>query len=138
MTFKIVTDPVISLNDITKTFGDPNFDLTPTSTSPAPFSFTISNTNIAILNDNNVNIQNAGSTSIIVRQEAMENFIEATKSVVLTVIKADPQIVLNEIVKIYGDDDFKISPTSNSNGQFSFNIENPLIGSVNGDTISIL
>ena len=125
MTLKIVTDPVISLNDITKTFGDPNFDLTPTSTSPAPFSFTISNTNIAILNDNNVNIQNAGSTPIIVRQEAMENFIEATKSVVLTVIKADPQIVLNEIVKIYGDDDFKISPTSNSNGQFSFNIENP-------------
>ena len=138
MTLKIVTDPVISLNDITKTFGDPNFDLAPTSTSPAPFSFTISNTNIAILNDNNVNIQNAGSTSIIVRQEAMENFIEATKSVVLTVIKADPQIVLNEIVKIYGDDDFKISPTSNSNGQFSFNIENPLIGSVNGDKISIL
>ena len=138
MTLKIVTDPVISLNDITKTFGDPNFDLTPTSTSPAPFSFTISNTNIAILNDNNVNIQNAGSTSIIVRQEAMENFIEATKSVVLTVIKADPKIVLNEIVKIYGDDDFKISPTSNSNGQFSFNIENPLIGSVNGDIISIL
>jgi gliding motility-associated-like protein len=138
MTLKIVTDPVISLNDITKTFGDPNFDLAPTSTSPAPFSFTISNTNIAILNDNNVNIQNAGSTSIIVRQEAIENFIEATKSVVLTVIKADPKIVLNEIVKIYGDDDFKISPTSNSNGQFSFNIENPLIGSVNGDIISIL
>jgi len=138
MTLKIVTDPVISLNDITKTFGDPNFDLAPTSTSPAPFSFTISNTNIAILNDNNVNIQNAGSTSIIVSQEAIENFTEATKSVVLTVIKADPKIVLNEIVKIYGDDDFKISPTSNSNGQFSFNIENPLIGSVNGDIISIL
>ena len=138
MTLKIVTDPVITLNDITKTFGDPNFDLTPTSTSPAPFSFTISNTNIAILNNNNVNIQNAGSTSIIVRQEAIGNFVEATTSVVLTVLKADPQIVLNEIVKIYGDVDFKISPTSNSNGQFSFTIENPLIGSVNASTISIL
>ena len=138
MTLKIVTDPVITLNDITKTFGDPNFDLTPTSTSPAPFSFTISNTNIAILNNNNVNIQNAGSTSIIVRQEAIGNFIEATTSVVLTVLKADPLIVLDEIVKIYGDVDFKISPTSNSNGQFSFTIENPLIGSVNASTISIL
>lgn len=138
MTLKIVTDPVITLNDITKTFGDPNFDLTPTSTSPAPFSFTISNTNIAILNNNNVNIQNAGSTSIIVRQEAIGNFVEATTSVVLTVLKADPQIILNEIVKIYGDVDFKISPTSNSNGQFSFTIENPLIGSVNASIISIL
>lgn len=138
MTLKIIKDPVITLNDISKTFGDPNFDLTPTSSSPAPFSFTISNTNIAILNGNNVNIQNAGNTSIIVRQEAISNFAEATRSIVLTVLKADPRIVLNEIVKTYGDDDFEISPTSNSNGQFSFNIENPLIGSVNGDRISIL
>jgi len=138
MTLRILKDPVITLNDVIKTFGDPNFDLTPTSSSPAPFSYSISNTNIAILNDKNVNIQNAGSTTITIRQEAIGNFTEARTSIVLTVLKADPHIVLNQIVKIYGDDDFKISPTSNSNGQFSFNIENPLIGSVNGDTISIL
>ena len=40
MTLQILTDPVINFNDITKTYGDPVFELTPTSTSPAPFSLT--------------------------------------------------------------------------------------------------
>ena len=62
MTLKIITDPVISLDNITKIFGDANFELTPTSTSPSPFTFTISNTNIATLNGSNVAIQNNSYT----------------------------------------------------------------------------
>ena len=137
MTLKIITDPVINFDDITKIFGDANFKLTPSSTSPAPFTFTISNTNIATLSGSNVTIQNTGSTTIFVKQEAYENFAEASASIVLTVLKAEPEIILSEIVKTYGDIDFEIYPTSNSNGQFSFTIENPSIASVNGNLISI-
>ena len=80
--------------------------LTPSSTSLAPFTFTISNTNIATLTGSDVTIQNTGSTTILVKQEASENFAEASASIVLTVLKAEPEIILNEIVKTYGDSDF--------------------------------
>ena len=138
MTLQIVTDPVISFNDITKIFGDADFELTPTSTSPAPFSFTISNTNISSLNGSNLTIKNTGSTTIFVKQEGYENFIGANTSIVLTVLKADPKIVLNEIIKTYGDPDFEISPTSNSKGQFSFSIKNSSIATVSNNIINIL
>jgi gliding motility-associated-like protein len=138
MTLKIIKDPVINFDDITKIFGDANFALTPSSTSPAPFTFTISNTNIATLRGSDVTIQNTGSTTILVKQEASENFAEASASIVLTVLKAEPEIILNEIVKTYGDSDFEIYPTSNSNGQFSFTIENPTIASINENKFSIL
>jgi len=138
MTLKIITDPVINFDDITKIFGDANFELNPSSTSPASFTFTISNTNIATLSGSDVTIQNTGSTTIFVKQEAYENFAEASASIVLTVLKAEPEIILNEIVKTYGDSDFDIYPTSNSNGQFSFTIENPTIASINENKVSIL
>ncbi|MDG2062493.1 MAG: gliding motility-associated C-terminal domain-containing protein [Flavobacteriaceae bacterium] len=138
MTLQIVTDPVISFNDITKIFGDDDFELKPTSTSPAPFTFTISDTNIATLSGSNITVQNTGSTTIVVKQEAYENFIGASASMVLTVLKADPKIILNEIIKTYGDSDFEISPTSNSKGQFSFSIENLLIATVSNNKVKIL
>ncbi|MDC3276057.1 gliding motility-associated C-terminal domain-containing protein [Flavobacteriaceae bacterium] len=138
MTLQIVTEPVISFNDITKIFGDDDFELKPTSTSPAPFTFTISDTNIATLSGSNVTIQNTGSTTIVVKQEAYGNFIGTSASMVLTVLKADPKIILNEIIKTYGDPDFEISPTSNSKGQFSFSIENLLIATVSNNKVKIL
>ena len=138
MTLEILTDPVINFNDITKTYGDPVFELTPTSTSPAPFSFTISDTNIANLNGSSVSVLNSGNTIISVSQEAYGNFKAANASMILTVLKANPIISLDEIIKTYGDPDFEISPTSNSDAQFNFNIEDSSIASVDGNIISLL
>ena len=138
MTLQIVTDPVINFNDITKTYGDPDFELTPTSTSPAPFSFTISDTNIANLSGSSVSVRNSGNTIISVSQEAYGDFKAANASMILTVLKANPIISLDEIIKTYGDPDFEISPTSNSGAQFNFNIEDPSIAYVDGNKISLL
>ena len=138
MTLQILTDPVINFNDITKTYGDPDFKLNPTSTSPAPFSFTISDTNIANLNGSSVSVLNSGNTIISVSQEAYGNFKAANASMILTVLKANPTISLDEIIKTYGDPNFEISPTSNSGAQFNFNIEDPSIANVNGNIISLL
>ena len=138
MTLQILTDPVINLNDITKTYGDPDFELTPTSTSPAPFSFTISDTNIANIIGSSVSVLNSGNTIISVSQEAYGDFNGANASMILTVLKANPTISLDEIIKTYGDPDFKISPTSNSTGQFSFSIEKPSIATVSNDSVQIL
>ena len=138
MTLRILTDPVINFNDITKIYGDPDFDLTPTSTSPAPFSFTISDTNIANLSGSSVSIRNSGNTIVSVSQEAYGNYKATNASMILTVLKANPIISLDEIIKTYGDPDFEISPTSNSTGQFSFSIEKPSIATVSNNRVQIL
>ena len=43
-------DPTFSFSDLTKTFGDPNFDLSTSSNSNGIITFTISNTSVARLN----------------------------------------------------------------------------------------
>ena len=43
-------DPTFSFSDLTKTFGDPNFDLSTSSNSNGVITFTISNTSVARLN----------------------------------------------------------------------------------------
>ena len=138
MTLRILTDPVINFNDITKIYGDPDFELTPTSTSSAPFSFTISDTNIANLSGSSVSIRNSGNTIVSVSQEAYGNYKATNASMILTVLKANPTISLDEIIKTYGDPDFEISPTSNSTGQFSFSIEKPSIATVSNNRVQIL
>ena len=55
----------------------------------------------------------------------------------LTILKANPNIVLEDIVKTYGHSDFEINPTSNSSGNFSFSVENKSIASIENNTVSI-
>ena len=137
MTLQVVADPIVLFDDITKTFGDPNFELTAISTSPAPFTFTISDTLIAGLNSSTVTIKKAGTTIVFVKQEAFGNYNALTSSMTLTILKANPNIVLEDIVKTYGHSDFEINPTSNSSGNFSFSVENKSIASIENNTVSI-
>ena len=46
----------ITFDDLTKTYGDPNFEFTATSSSTGAFSFTISNTSIATMVDSVKNL----------------------------------------------------------------------------------
>ena len=137
MTLQVVADPIILFDDVTKTFGDPNFELTAISTSPAPFTFTISDTLIAELNSSTVTIKKAGTTIVFVKQEAFGNYNALTSSMTLTILKANPNIVLQDIIKTYGDSDFEINPSSNSSGDFSFSVDNTSIASIENNTVSI-
>lgn len=137
MTLQVVADPIILFDDVTKTFGDPNFELTAISTSPAPFTFTISDTLIAELNSSTVTIKKAGTTIVFVKQEAFGNYNALTSSMTLTILKANPNIVLQDIIKTYGDSDFEINPSSNSSGNFSFSVDNTSIASIENNTVSI-
>lgn len=139
MTLQIVANPIIQFNDITKTYGDSNFDLTAISTSPAPFVFSIQDTSIAsLVSTDTVRIENAGSTTVSVRQEATGFYNALTGSMTLTVLKASPTIYLEDLVKTYGDDAFQLQPTSSSTGEFSFSIENLTVANINSDRVNIL
>lgn len=117
-------DPIIDFIDITKTFGDLDFNLAATSISTGEFTFSIADPSIAILSGSKVNITGVGSSVVTVNQSEDKNYNAASKTILLTVNKRDPVINFENIIKEVNDPDFNISATSNSNGKLTYNIIN--------------
>ncbi|MEK9612853.1 MAG: gliding motility-associated C-terminal domain-containing protein, partial [Flavobacteriaceae bacterium] len=120
-----------------KTYGDPDFNLSATSSSTGAFSFSISDTDIATLTGSNTTIQGAGTTSVTVSQAADSNYNAATVTRTLTVNKANPILTFNDITKTYGDPDFNLSATSSSTGEFSYDILDNSIATINGSWVTL-
>ena len=106
--------PLIQVSDIVKTFGGANFDLTATSSSTGAFTYTVADQSVASINGNTVTILGAGSTSITVTQAEDNNFTSATATFSLTINKADVIIMIDDITKNYGDNDFNLTAVSSS------------------------
>ena len=66
--------PTLSFNNVTKTFGDLDFNLTATSSSTGAFTFNILDTNIATVTGSNTTIVGAGTTTVTVTQAADSNY----------------------------------------------------------------
>jgi gliding motility-associated-like protein len=123
-------DPnIIISNIITRTYGDPNFNLTATSSSTGIFSFNALDSAIASISSNTVSIAGAGTTTIIVSQMSDLFYNAASSSLTLIVYKADPIINFPDVTKIFGDPDFPISATSSSTGDFAYSIDDLRIAS---------
>ena len=140
-TFKIfVGKGVSSLNfaDITKTFGDESFTITPTTNSTGAITYTVSDTRIGSATGNLIAINGAGSTKIKIEQSSDDKFNSKIIYVNLTVLKASHNVIFNDIVKTYGDPDFLLSFTSSSTGDFSLEPLNPTVVSIIGSNTSIL
>lgn len=93
--FQVVkANPVITQSDISKTFGDDDFLLNPTSASSGSFSFVSGNTEIFILNGNEADILGAGTTVLNITQQPTANYFGTTKTVSVTVNKASSTITV--------------------------------------------
>lgn len=103
--------PKLEIDDIVKTYGDPNFTLNATSNSGGQISYKINNSNgvASITSNNTVNILKAGDTTIKVTQKATANYHSISKIINLKVRKTDPIITTVDISKNLGDDDFDIT-----------------------------
>ena len=128
----------IQVNDIIKTFGDADFDLSATSSNTGAFTYTVTDQNIATVNGSTVTIVGAGSTSITVVQAEDDNFASSTATFTLTVNKTDLIISLEDISKTYGDDDFNLSASSSSTGAYTYSVTNQNIATLNGNTLTIV
>ena len=121
-------DPNIFISNIvTRTFGDPDFDLTATSSSTGIFSYVAIDSTIASISSSSVTIAGAGTTTIIVNQASDAFYNAASSSLTLIVYKADPIIYFPDVTKIFGDPDFSISATSSSTGDFAYSIDDTRI-----------
>ena len=61
----------------------------------------------------------------------------AVDSITFEIFKL-PTITVSNVVKVFGDSDFLLSPSSNSTGSFSYSPLTPGIVSISGDSVSIL
>ena len=78
-------DPTIVVNDISKTFGDEDFQIDVNSNSLGNFTFDIENQQIAEVENGVLSILSAGTTTITVSQDADENYNSGSASFLLTV-----------------------------------------------------
>ena len=125
-------DLIIEAEDITVTYGDPDFTLTATSSSTGGYTFTALTGGIVNITGSNASIAGAGSTTILVTQAADTNYNSATTTFTITVLPADPIIDVEDILKTCGDPDFALTATSSSTGGYTFYSSDPSVVSVDG------
>jgi len=131
-------DTSITFNDLVKTFGDADFNLSASSSSTGAFTYSITDQNVATVTGSTTTIVGAGSTSVIVNQASDTNYNAATATITLTVNKADPTITFNNVNKSFIDPDFNLSATSSSTGALTYSIADTDVATVSGNTVSIV
>ena len=124
-----------------KTYGDSPFTISaPSSNSSGAFTFTSSNTNIAFISGNTITIVGTGTCNITATQEATTNYDSATTSALFTVGQLSPTIgSFSFPTKIFGDSPFIVTtPSSNSDGTFSYTSSDTNVATIFGNTITIV
>jgi len=125
----------------TVTFGSIPFTLTPpTSNSIGSFTYTSSNTGVATISGSTLTVLNVGSATITATQLTTVNYLQASTTATFTINKAAPTLGAFTISTVtFGASPFLIvSPTSNSNGVFTYASLDPTIASISGSTLTVV
>ena len=141
ITVNKATATLSSMTAITKTYGDPTFNLAvPTSVATGAVTFASSDTNVATISGTTVTIVGAGTATITATQATDANYLEATTTFVLTVNKITPTLgLMTAISKTFGDTNFTItSPSTNSSGRFTYTSSDTNVATITGDVVTIV
>ena len=134
--------PVITNFSVpTKTFGDATFSLVdPSSNSTGLFTYSSSNTAIATIAGNVVTIVGGGTATITVVQASTVDYDIGTSTASFIVGPATTVITSFSVsAKTYGDASFNIiTPTTNSNGAFTYTSSNTAVATISGNVVTIV
>lgn len=138
----IKADQTIAFEELNvKTFGDPDFTLQSTASSDLKVYFTSSDTNIAVVNETNVHIKNAGECFITANQDGNSFYNKAQSiSKKLIILKADQSIEIDSIsTHTFGDKPFKVKAIASSGLPIKYSSTDTNIVKVDSDaTIEII
>ncbi|MBN1599329.1 MAG: gliding motility-associated C-terminal domain-containing protein [Bacteroidales bacterium] len=136
VTFVIQTISFPALPEMT--YGDPPLTLSATASSGLQVTFTSSNTTVASIEGNILDINSTGSANIIAMQVGDGTFAPARYIRVLNVMKAEQVITFpNPGNKTYGDPDFTLDATSSSGLPVYYSTSNPEVAIVAGNIVNI-
>ena len=122
-----------------KTFGDAPFTLSATASSNLPVSFNVISGAATINASNELTITGAGSVTVRATQTGNSLYNAATPvNQSFDVDKASQTISFSFLpTKNLGDDDFKLTATSDSGLPVSYSSSVPAVASVDGDSVFI-
>jgi len=126
---------------LNKYLGDSSFVLTAqSSNSTSLINYSTSNPAVATISGSTVNILKFGLVTITATQSVTANYLAASTTCSLTVIRANPTLSdFNYLTKIIGDSSFGLTPpTSNSTGVFSYSTLTPAVATISGSTVTIV
>ena len=106
-----------------KAYGDADFTLKPTSTSPGSFAFSTDKSSVFTVDAKTglVKIVGVGTATLTAKQEATANFEAGSVSVSVVVTKGAPVYSWSIPNKTYGDAQFNVLvPTSSSTGSLTY------------------
>ena len=78
-------DPAISFEDVSKVFGDADFDLSASSSNTSNFVYSVTDSSVASVNGTTVSIIGVGTTSVTLNQDADPNNLASTTTMTFTV-----------------------------------------------------
>ena len=123
----------LSYSAITATHNDTNITISPSSDSTGAYTFLVDNTNVAtIVNGNQLNIVGAGTATLTITQARTTNHVQTTINVPVTINKASTNLSLASITVSNADADFRLVPSSNSNGAYTFSVNNTNVATIVG------
>ena len=107
-TFATLVPPTITFADISKTYGDANFNLGATTNSGGTISYTIEGVNttgttLSGVSNLTVNLANAGTITIRASVTANGIYSAGTKDITLTINKATLTAIADNKSRVYGD-----------------------------------
>ncbi len=122
-----------------KTVGDPAFEISASASSGLPVTFVSSNSSVATIAGTSVTIVGAGTTTITASQAGNDTYAAATPVVRTLKVTANQTITFDALpAKTFGDAAFQLSASSTSGLPVTFEVSNPEIAGISGNTLTIL
>lgn len=131
--------PIISGTDeINKVFGDSAFELSAVSSNNGELSYLSNDPSVATISGTTVIIEGSGSTYITVSQSADNHYNQTDATINLNVSKKKTSLIgLVPMTKTFGDDDFKLTLTSDNDSEIKFESSVESVATISGTTVII-
>ncbi len=127
---------------ISKTIGDPAFDLTATASSGLAVTYVSSDESVATISGSTVTIIGAGTTTITASQSGNGDYepaADAQQVLTVTVIKADQSIIFDGLAaKTFGDANFELTATASSGLTITYVSSDLNVATISGSTVTII
>jgi len=123
-----------------KTYGDADFYLPQNTDKGLPITYISDNEGVIQIIGNKVEITGAGNANITASQSGDENYNPATNAMLpIHVAKAAQQITFGTLpTKTFGDSEFELTATNNSDVPVTFQSSNTRVATVSGNTVRIV
>ncbi|MEQ9101762.1 MAG: choice-of-anchor D domain-containing protein [Imperialibacter sp.] len=122
----------------TKTYGDPAFELSASSSIGLPVAFSSSDPAVVSVEGNSASIVKAGAVTITASQAGNDNYNTASAEQTLTVAKAPQTITFDELPILQSDDEpIELVAEASSGLHVAFQSENETIAAIEGATLTI-